>query len=184
MRRPLWLALVWSVVAAVATTVAYAAITAVGSGLTPASDAAALQVSVPTSGSGDAAGGQRNSMTSATEPSVMSPSGEVAKPPRPRDRIDKERFRRLDDGAVGARGPGRSASYSTVGGTVVARCRAESVTLTAWSPAQGFRVAQVSRGPADGAEITFLSDANQVDLQVECSNGRPVFSVEAESADG
>ena len=39
------------------------------------------------------------------------------------------------------------------------------VTLTAWSPAQGFRVAQVSRGPADGAEITFTSDASQVDLQ-------------------
>ena len=82
-----------------------------------------------------------------------------------------------------------SPSHSTVrtissrGGTVVAECSGGRVYLRSWSPASGFRVSEVRRGPASETELRFDSSSLQVQLQVRCSGGAPVGS-QGVSADG
>jgi len=83
----------------------------------------------------------------------------------------------------------RSGPSSTVrtissrGGTVVAECTANRVYLRTWSPFNGYRVADVRRGPAAEAEIQFVNAASEVNLHVRCSGGVPVGSQEV-SGDG
>jgi serine/threonine-protein kinase len=63
------------------------------------------------------------------------------------------------------------------GGTVVASCTGNLVTLLSWSPAQGYHVVSVDRGPAMTATIRFSDDDGEEDhtsrLTVFCRNGRP-----------
>jgi hypothetical protein len=77
---------------------------------------------------------------------------------------------------------------SSVGGSVVARCSARSESATAylvsWSPAQGYSVDEVKRGPAAEVEITFRSQSKQVNVSIQCSSSGPVEHVEIEAADG
>ena len=81
-----------------------------------------------------------------------------------------------------------TAVLSSVGGSVVARCSAASesatVYLVSWSPAQGYSVDEVRRGPAQEAEITFSSKAKQVNVTIHCSSSGPVEEVENEAGDG
>ncbi|WP_068922031.1 hypothetical protein [Planobispora rosea] len=76
-----------------------------------------------------------------------------------------------------AAGPstGRSRVIGTAGGSTIARCDDGLVTLRAWSPAQGFRVDDVERGPAARARVEFESDETDVKIEVWCSaDGSPV----------
>jgi hypothetical protein len=79
-------------------------------------------------------------------------------------------------------GPATAASspsrlLASDGGTVVASCDGALVTLLSWSPAQGYRVVKVERGPAKIAEIRFSDGDGHEDhadrLRVFCRNGRP-----------
>src|SRR5262249_4823393 len=67
------------------------------------------------------------------------------------------------------------------GGTVVASCTGSLVTLLSWSPAQGYHVVSVNRGPATPAPIRFGHDeARETDtsrLSVFCRNGTPEAKV-------
>src|SRR5689334_24558233 len=47
--------------------------------------------------------------------------------------------------------------YSSTGGTVVARCSGGNAYLVSWSPAQGYEVGRVRRGPAPTATVGFRS---------------------------
>jgi hypothetical protein len=78
--------------------------------------------------------------------------------------------------------PGVTGVLSSSGGSVVARCTgaagSASVYLLSWSPAQGFAVHEVVRGPGQEAEISFDSSSESVAVTVSCSAGGPVEQVE------
>jgi hypothetical protein len=60
------------------------------------------------------------------------------------------------------------------GGTVTARCVGERATLLAWTPAQGFRAEEVSRGPAPAASLKLTSGSDEYEVTVTCASGVPV----------
>ncbi|MGW0196937.1 hypothetical protein [Nonomuraea sp. NPDC003201] len=65
----------------------------------------------------------------------------------------------------------------TAGGTVIASCEGDLVTLRSWSPAQNYSVDQVEPGPARKAKVEFEPEEGaEVELKIECSAGRPVTS--------
>ena len=73
--------------------------------------------------------------------------------------------------------PPHTALLTIPGGSVVAQCSGSgyrTVYLVSWSPAQGFRVVDVSRGPGQEAEIEFESDHGSSSATVLCRNGYPV----------
>jgi hypothetical protein len=78
-------------------------------------------------------------------------------------------------GSTGA-GPGTGMRelLSTPGGTVVAECAGRTVWLASWTPAQGYRVGDVERGPDDDAEVTFHGSGERIEVEIECPAGRPV----------
>jgi len=66
-----------------------------------------------------------------------------------------------------------TTALASQGGTVVAECQLASAYLVSWSPAQGYEVGKVVRGPAVTAQVTFESFANSVTMVVSCSSGVP-----------
>jgi hypothetical protein len=59
---------------------------------------------------------------------------------------------------------------------VVASCSSGQVYLRSWSPAAGFAVDEVSRGPSETAEIKFRSTGGhdeEVSMKVSCRGGTP-----------
>jgi hypothetical protein len=66
----------------------------------------------------------------------------------------------------------------------VAACTSGSVTLRSWSPAVGYRVDEVQRGPAAEAEIKFASSSNEVTLQVRCVSGVPSGISQVDNSSG
>ncbi|MBG0815963.1 hypothetical protein [Planomonospora sp. ID82291] len=76
------------------------------------------------------------------------------------------------------RAEGRSRTITTAGGNVIARCDGGVAVLRTWSPAQGFRVDDVERGPAARARVEFESDEADVKVEVRCgADGLPVHRV-------
>src|SRR5215472_15234524 len=65
---------------------------------------------------------------------------------------------------------------SSQGGTVVATCESAGAHLIAWSPAQGYEVGHVVRGPAPVASVSFESNTTEVDMKITCQGGMPVAS--------
>jgi hypothetical protein len=80
----------------------------------------------------------------------------------------------------GAQATASAAPTSTVltstGGTVVADCRPAGAYLVSWSPAPGYEIGLVVRGPASIAHVAFSSAANTVTMMVSCSTGVPTVS--------
>jgi hypothetical protein len=70
------------------------------------------------------------------------------------------------------------------GGSVAARCTDDRVYLASWSPAQGFRVDEVRRGPATTATVKFVSTRREYTMRVRCVAGVPQGSVEGEEHAG
>jgi hypothetical protein len=64
-------------------------------------------------------------------------------------------------------------SLSSLGGTVVARCQTGGAYLVYWSPAPGYRVDNVVRGPAQPARVSFEGQGREVKVSVTCVNGTP-----------
>ncbi|GIG89990.1 septum formation initiator [Plantactinospora endophytica] len=168
MRRRTLLAVAgWLLAALVATGTGLAAVQVIGAGLTgpagelrsPAEVSRALAATPPPTGfAPPAAGG-------SAPPSGPVPSGGTvgATPtttgPSPGVPTGADDSRRL---------------LSTPGGTVVAECAGRQVWLTAWTPAQGYRVGEVERGPDDDAEVTFHGSGQRIEVEVECADGKPV----------
>ncbi len=75
-------------------------------------------------------------------------------------------------------------TVTTHGGTVIARCRPTGAYLVAWSPAPGYRVDDVQRGPAPSAWVTFESRDNEVKVSIACPGGVPEPSITGEGPGG
>jgi len=65
---------------------------------------------------------------------------------------------------------------TSTGGTVVAGCQAAGTYLFSWSPAQGYEVSKVIRGPAASAKVTFASSRKLVTMVISCPGGVPSTS--------
>jgi len=65
---------------------------------------------------------------------------------------------------------------ASVGGTLVAGCQPAGAYLVSWSPAQGYEVSWVSRGPAANAKVVFEGLRNLVTMVVSCRGGVPAAS--------
>ncbi|WP_146615974.1 hypothetical protein [Nonomuraea aridisoli] len=64
------------------------------------------------------------------------------------------------------------------GGTVIASCDGDLVTLRSWSPAQDHSVDGVEPGPATEAQVEFEpDDGDDVELTITCVAGQPVARV-------
>jgi hypothetical protein len=68
---------------------------------------------------------------------------------------------------------------------VVARCTGTTAYLVSWSPAQGYRVAHVERGPAAEVEVVFRNAAGRtrVEAEIRCVSGIPTLHDEGEHPD-
>jgi hypothetical protein len=65
---------------------------------------------------------------------------------------------------------------TSVGGTVVAGCQSAGAYLFSWSPAQGYEVTRVIRGPAANTKVTFTSSHKLVTMAIACPSGEPSTS--------
>ncbi|GAA3426930.1 hypothetical protein ACWDTT_30745 [Streptosporangium sandarakinum] len=75
--------------------------------------------------------------------------------------------------------PGHSRLIATAGGNVIARCDGGLVTLRSWSPAQGFHVDKVDRGPDRRARVEFESESGEVKVEIRCSaSDTPVHTLD------
>ncbi|GII59712.1 hypothetical protein Pth03_81010 [Planotetraspora thailandica] len=87
--------------------------------------------------------------------------------------------------AVPSRKPSPPASaparaVTVPGGIVVARCADGLVTLESWTPAPGYQVDDIERGPRDVVRVKFESEEGhgaKAESEVRCSGGRPVATV-------
>jgi hypothetical protein len=87
-------------------------------------------------------------------------------------------------GPTSTGGAGADQPLDSPGGTVVARCMAGGVYLAFWSPAQGFRVDDVIRGPAAVARVSFESLTQEVTMTIRCVGGVAQSTVGQESGTG
>jgi hypothetical protein len=69
--------------------------------------------------------------------------------------------------------PPTDTVLTSIGGTVMADCRAAGAYLASWSPAQGYEATRVIRGPAATAKVTFTSSRKLVTMAISCSGGTP-----------
>lgn len=78
-------------------------------------------------------------------------------------------------GTSGAPAAGTTRALSTPGGSVLARCGpADAVYLLSWTPAQGYGVDDVNRGPAPRASVKLEADhGRKLVIQVTCRSGVP-----------
>ena len=124
-------------------------------------------------------------LAGTTPQAVAAPAADPASTSAPRPRPRPPRVRPSAPGPVPASPSasaepvtGRSGVIDTAGGSVIARCEDGLVTLRAWSPAQGFHVDKVERGPADRARVEFESDETKAKVEVRCSaDGSPVHRI-------
>jgi hypothetical protein len=66
-------------------------------------------------------------------------------------------------------------TFAVTGGTGVASCSAEDrARLVTWTPAQGWTVAEVERGPARDVKVEFEGPGGESELRVRCRGGVPV----------
>jgi hypothetical protein len=81
--------------------------------------------------------------------------------------------------------PSPGAAGGTVltsqGGPIVASCTGTHAYVVSWSPQQGFASADVVRGPAKNAQVTFTSGQLTVTMVVSCAAGVPTATSTAVS---
>jgi len=167
-------ALVWVAAAVLTTVIGIAAVESLGDGilgspekpLTRGDVASQLAASPEHSGGTASASPSASSSPSGSTPPSEAPSQPPAEAPT---------------GAPTPPTPVTSSRVFTIdGGTVVAACTGGLVTLTSWSPAQGYHVVRVERGPARSVEIRFGNgkgdEGHGSRLTVFCRNGRPEAS--------
>ncbi|MEU6712536.1 hypothetical protein ABZ897_13730 [Nonomuraea sp. NPDC046802] len=71
--------------------------------------------------------------------------------------------------------PAQGKLIRSAGGTVIASCDGDLITLRSWTPAQDYSVDDVERGPAREAKVEFEpAEGEEVELKLGCSGGQPV----------
>jgi hypothetical protein len=69
---------------------------------------------------------------------------------------------------------GSSRQLTTPGGTATARCTSTTAYLVSWSPAQGYQVDKVHRGPTTNtAYVAFRDGTRRIVLAFRCVGGVP-----------
>ncbi|WP_030621405.1 hypothetical protein [Streptomyces sclerotialus] len=71
---------------------------------------------------------------------------------------------------------GRVGTVNVTGGSATAECRPDGrVYLTVWSPASGYHMDTVKRGPSDVATIEFepIDDGDDRTYAIRCTDGHP-----------
>ncbi len=68
-------------------------------------------------------------------------------------------------------------AFTTAGGVVDAQCSAAGAYLMSWSPATGYRIVTVNRGPAPQTSVVF-GGAQTITVTVTCSAGAPQATVQ------
>jgi len=117
--------------------------------------------------------------------SVSPPTSRVAPPPRGAPPTAPRH-------SLAARPPAPPPSPGTAGGTVltsqggtvVASCAGARAYLVSWSPQQGFGSADVVRGPATNAQVTFIGGQLTVTMVVSCDAGMPTATATAVGTGG
>jgi hypothetical protein len=79
---------------------------------------------------------------------------------------------------TGSGGPATERRLSSSGGYVLARCQGGRAYLAVWSPAPGYHVKDVDRGPRSEARVRFEGEHREVDMRVTCPGGVPLAEVE------
>ncbi|SEL68629.1 hypothetical protein [Nonomuraea pusilla] len=168
MRR---LVLAWAATAVAATAAAVAVLGPIGTGVTGGPgrvlEPAEVRAALATARSA-AVGGQASPLPTAP-PATASEDAQA----RPATSPEPD----ATDAAVST-APGEDDSVALVrspGGTVVASCEGDLVTLRSWSPAQGYSVDGVEPGPTRQARVEFEPDeGHDVELRITCVAGRPL----------
>ncbi|ACZ85797.1 hypothetical protein [Streptosporangium roseum] len=74
----------------------------------------------------------------------------------------------------------REFSYGE--GSVVTACDADRAVLLSWSPAQGYGVGRVERGPAPAVSVQFASGGDRTTVRVTCLAGAPAATTRSTSS--
>jgi hypothetical protein len=88
-------------------------------------------------------------------------------------RASRARRRHLHAAQPTQSAAGAGTVFSSPAGTVVAVCESAGAYLLSWSPAQGYAVQQVHRGPAPVAIVVFAA-TQEVTMKIDCRSGTPV----------
>nr|WP_221473654.1 hypothetical protein [Planomonospora venezuelensis] len=70
-----------------------------------------------------------------------------------------------------------TGGFSYAEGSVTVACEAGRALLLSWTPAPGYGVEEVERGPAATASVVFESDDRTAVISLTCSSGRPAATV-------
>ena len=161
-------ALAWVAAAVLTTVIGIAAVESLGNGILGSPDQPLTRGDVA---SQLAASPAHSGGTLSASPSAPSPSA----PP---------------SGSTAPSSPTSTRVFTIDGGTVLASCDEGLATLLSWSPAQGYHVLRVERGPARSVEIR-LGNGSGKDggneghgsrLTVSCRDGRPVASSDEDNS--
>jgi hypothetical protein len=79
---------------------------------------------------------------------------------------------------------GTQRRLNSAGGYVLAQCQGANAYLVYWSPAPGFHVRDVDRGPRDDARVRFESGDREVEMRITCAGGQPRAAVETHQEGG
>jgi hypothetical protein len=185
-KRAVLVAAGWAVTAVAAALLGTAALNTLGAGILGPSTRTLSQTEV------------RDRLAGTTAPSVVAPSSSApatsAAPPAPDPTPSGTGTATVTPptavpttqpggrGPVPTGGPGggppaaaqpRTEVLATAGGTIVAECTGGQVTLRSWSPAQGYEVHDVDRGPATQTRVRFRGDSGEVRVEITCVGGAP-----------
>jgi hypothetical protein len=150
--------LAWVVGASASVVVGLLALSLIGADLTGTGDPPVAAEPVVDIGAGAGPG-------TATPPATATPAGSVS-----------------PGGATAA--PTGQRRLNSAGGHVVAQCQGGQAYLVLWSPAPGYRVRDVDRGPRDDARVRFESDEREVEMRVTCAGAEPRAAVETHGEGG
>ncbi|WP_433255541.1 hypothetical protein ACQPYK_14990 [Streptosporangium sp. CA-135522] len=75
----------------------------------------------------------------------------------------------------------REFSYGQ--GSVVTACETNQAILLSWSPAQGYGVDRVERGPSPVVSVEFTAPGERTTIRVTCPAGAPAVTTHSTGAD-
>jgi hypothetical protein len=81
-------------------------------------------------------------------------------------------------------GPATQRRLNSAGGYVLAQCQGANAYLVYWSPAPGYHVRDVNRGPRDEARVRFEGGEREVEMRITCAGGQPRAAVETKNEGG
>ncbi|NMO54008.1 hypothetical protein HH310_22850 [Actinoplanes sp. TBRC 11911] len=132
----------------------------------------------PDDNGGDNSGGDDGGGPAGPAPTAGGPTANrTAAPPTGRPAPAPTATSKMGDKPGATKAPparGVEASFTTSGGTAIARCTGTEAYLVSWSPRPGYSVERAEQGPDHEVEVRFEGDEGRSELKISCSNGTPV----------